>query len=100
MVDFSDLCETLIEEEGFHWLLPDIGRTRSTDWIAAIYSHHDKERQEKLAQGQAGTMAAACAACVLDFHARQAIKARKEELLKNPEVVEALSLFKNEGRAS
>jgi len=40
-----------------------------------------------------GTMEEACAQCVEDFHERARIRARKEELLKDPSVQEALKLF-------
>lgn len=91
---FSELCLKLIDDEGYHYLCPEIGRTRSTDWTAFIFAHHDKDRKAKLAEGQADTLDEACEACVADFHERQRIKARKEELLKEPIVREALELFK------
>jgi hypothetical protein len=91
---FADLCETLIEEEGHHWLHPVIYRTRPTDWVAEIHTRPlSDERTEKLASGQMGTMEEACAAAVEDFHERARIRARKEELLTDPNVQEALKLF-------
>ena len=91
---FADLCETLIEEEGHHWLHPIVKRYRSTEWSAEIHTRPlDDERTEKLAFGQMGTMEEACAQCVEDFHERARIRARKEELLKDSNVKEALKLF-------
>lgn len=39
-------------------------------------------------------MEEACERCVENYHENLRIAARKEELLKNPDVVEALELFK------
>lgn len=90
---FAALCETLIEE-GEHWLAPEIGRTRSTDWMAHIFTRPEgDERRVKLATGQAGTMDEACADCVSNYHERQRVEARKAELLQDPKVKEALQLF-------
>ena len=89
---FAELCESLIEN-GENYLAPEIGRTRTTDWMAYIFTHHDKDRREKLAQGQAETMDEACSAAVADYHERQRIEARKSELLQDPNVNEALQLF-------
>ena len=90
---FAALCETLIED-GEHWLAPEIGRTRSTDWMAHIFTRPENdERRVKLASGQAGTMDEACADCVENYHERQRIEARKAELLEDPKVKEALQLF-------
>lgn len=91
---FADLCETLIEEEGHHWLYPVVYRTRATEWIAEIHTRPlSDERSERLAFGQMLTMEDACAQCVKDFHERARIRARKEELLKDSNVQEALKLF-------
>lgn len=92
--DFADLCQTLIDEEGHHWLYPIVKRYRSTEWIAEIHSRPlDDARTEILAYGQMGTMDEACADAVKNYHDRAKITARKEELLKNPDVQEALELF-------
>lgn len=93
---FSELCETLIEE-GENYLAPEIGRTRSTDWMAFIFTHTDETRREMLATGQAGTMDEACAAAVANYHEQKRIEARKAELLLDPNVQEALRLFKKGG---
>jgi hypothetical protein len=92
-VEFSALCKGLVEQ-GYNYLCPEIGRTRSTDWMAFIFEHHDKDRKIKMASGQADTMDDACAACVANYHERQRVEARKAELLKEPLVREALELFK------
>jgi hypothetical protein len=90
---FAALCETLIED-GEHWLSPEIGRTRATDWMAHIFTRpENEERRVKLATGQASTMDDACADCVANYHERQRIEARKAELLQDPNVKEALELF-------
>lgn len=91
---FAALCQKLIDSEGHNYLCPEIGRTRSTDWMASIFAHHDSDRKVKLASGQADTLDKACASCVADFHDRQRIETRKTELLKDPIVLEALELFK------
>lgn len=91
---FSKLCDQLINEGGYHWLSPEIGRSRATDWMAFIFSRPEKDASRvKLATGQAQTMEEACAMCVADYHERQKIEKRKTELLQNPEVKEALELF-------
>lgn len=93
-VAFAELCATLIEDESYHWLYPRVHRYRSTEWIAEIHTHpSDNERAAELAYGQSDTMDGACAACVEDFHERARIRARKEELLQDPKVLEALKLF-------
>lgn len=92
---FAALCETLIEE-GEHWLSPEIGRTRPTDWMARIFNRPEGEQnhlRKKLATGQAATMDEACAQCVENYYERQRIEARKAELLQDPNVREALKLF-------
>lgn len=92
---FAALCETLIEE-GEHWLSPEIGRTRPTDWMAHIFNRPEGDQnhlRKKLAAGQAATMDEACADCVANYHERQRIEARKAELLQDPNVKEALKLF-------
>ncbi len=90
---FVALCETLIDE-GHHWLYPVVYRYRSTEWVAEIHTRPlDDERIEKLAFGQRSTMEEACAAAVENFHERARIRARKEKLLKDPNVKEALELF-------
>lgn len=91
---FSELCQKLIEEDGRNYLYPEIARTRPTDWMAHIFDDYDSAQRVKLATGQADTMDAACLECVNDYHVRQQVEVRKAELLKNPEVVEALELFK------
>lgn len=90
--EFAALVESLICEVS-EYVYPEIGRTRSTDWMAFIFDHHAKDRRTKLASGQAGTLDAACADCVADYHKRKCIAARKAELMENPDVREALELF-------
>jgi hypothetical protein len=98
-VQFAALCETLIQD-GEHWLAPEIGRTRSTDWMAHIFTRPENdERRAKLATGQAHTMDEACANCVANYHTRLRIEARKAELLQDPKVKEALKLFGHNERA-
>ena len=89
---FLELCNELIDTES-DYLYPMICRTRSEDWVATIYNHHDKDRRYPIAQGQGLTMDDACQLAVDDYRERQRVKARKAELLKISEVVEALELF-------
>lgn len=92
---FSDLCFELINEENHHWLYPNIFRLKSMDWVAEIWTHPpQQEGRTKLAGGQAETMNEACLSCVSDYRERQRIEMRKQELLKEPIVREALELFK------
>lgn len=94
MQAFAALCQELIDgDESLHWLNPDIVRTRSTDWVATIFSHHDDDCRVKLAQGQAPTLDEACQRCVDDYHERKADLARKRELLQAPIVQEAFKRF-------
>lgn len=88
---FDALCRTLIED--YSYLYPSVERTKSTDWIATIGSHHDTGRSRTLAQGQGSSMAEACQFAVDDYAERQRVKRRKEELLQHSEVVEALKLW-------
>lgn len=88
---FDALCQTLIEE--YSYLYPSVERTKSTDWIATIGSHHDSGRSQALAQGQGSSMDEACQFAVDDYAERQRVKRRKEELLKYDHVVEALELW-------
>lgn len=91
---FADLCQTLIDDEDHHWLTPIVQRSRASDWIAEIHSRPgDHEKTRRLARGQAGTMEEACQAAVDDYNEQARIARRKEELLTDPKVREALELF-------
>ncbi len=90
--EFSDLVEHLIEN-GNDYIYPEVARTRSTDWMAHIRDHHD--HGNKLATGQGATMEEACKGCVENYHECKRVEDRKQELLKIPEVQEALGLFRH-----
>lgn len=88
---FADLCETLIDD--YHWLHPTVERT-TTEWSARIYTHPENHVNRLcVALGTGSNMDAACGNAVTDFHERARIRARKEELLTDPNVQEALKLF-------
>ena len=89
---FAQLCEALIDE-GYDYLCPTVERAKACDWVAVIYSHHSADRRVTLASGQCNSMDDACQLAVDDYNERQRVKARKAELLKISEVVEALELF-------
>jgi hypothetical protein len=89
---YAALCQQLIDD-GEHYLYPEVNRTRQTDWVVSISKHQDHPAKTLLARGQAESMDKACQSCVDDYHKRRKIEARKQELLQDPKVVEALQLF-------
>lgn len=97
---FKQFAELVGEIESSEpYVYPSVQRSRSMDWTAYIFDHHDKERQTKLAGGQAQSMEEACALCVANYRERERIKDRMEELLKEPVVQEAMEIFKKEWKS-
>ncbi len=97
--EFQALCNKLIADYDLHSLYPVIYRTRKTNWVAQILTYPSgDERAETVTSGEGLTMDAACKNAVRSFHNHHQIRTRKEELMKNPEVVEALRLFGHQAK--
>ncbi len=94
-VQFSDLCENLITD-GCTWLYPVIWRSNSMNWVAEIHSHplNDSQgRSRRLAFGTGTSMEKACREAVLSYQQKLTTDSRKEQLLADPNVMEAFRLF-------
>lgn len=90
-LQFSDLCNEISRISGGK-VEASIERIHASKWVARITASAMPESAMNC-RGEGMSLEEACNECIASYNERQRIVARKRELLKDPQVREALNLF-------